>query len=57
MAGTERIPTLKGLNKTPRFKANYATLSGLEILETLSPRAALRLPWALIFNPFGVKNL
>jgi hypothetical protein len=36
--------------------ANYATPSGLDVVLAFQPRAALRLPWAAISNPFGVKT-
>jgi hypothetical protein len=47
MAGSQRIPTLKGLNR-PRFRANDATLSGLGVLDGVSTQGGAAL--ALGYN-------
>ena len=43
---------------TPKgFDRGDPTPLGLKSVRFALPRAALRLPWALGFNPFGVKTL
>src|SRR5216683_2159056 len=51
-------PHTKGWTKNSVLLRHFcATLSGLGFFGLRYPRAALRLPWAVLYNPFGVNSL
>jgi hypothetical protein len=56
MAHAEGISTLKGLNRGCGLRQMMQPFQGWVFLTGVSTQGGADLPWAIIFNPFGVKT-